>query len=109
MARLRHNGATSERSATPAAMVQPVSEERAKVVISGTPSSETVERVASCFRNISAYSDGEARLPMVACGFGTRATLMPSPSKIEIVQFSLGRCFSIIRWNSSIGGLKEMS
>ena len=27
---------------------------------------------------------------MVSCGFGTRAKLMPSPSKIEIVQSSLG-------------------
>jgi hypothetical protein len=36
-------------------------------------------------RNISPYSVGEARLPIVSCGFGARAKLMPSPSKIEIV------------------------
>ena len=38
----------------PAATVQPVSEERAKLVISGTPSSDTVGRVASGLRNIAA-------------------------------------------------------
>ena len=59
--------------------------------------------------NISAYSVGEARLPTVSCGFGTRAKLMPSPSKIEIVQSSLGRCFSMMAWKISIGGLKEMT
>src|SRR5271156_6952547 len=109
MARLRHNGATSEVSATPAATVQPVSDDRAKLVISGTPSSETVGMVASVFRNISAYSDGEARMPTVACGFGTRAKLTPSRSKIEIVQCSLGRCCSINVWNSAIGGLEGIS
>ena len=64
IARLRHSGLTSELSAMPAATVQPVSDDRTKVVISGVPSSDTVGRVASRFRTISAYSDGAARLPM---------------------------------------------
>jgi hypothetical protein len=38
----------------------------------------------------------DARLPTVSCGFGTRAKLVPSPSKIEIVQSLLGRCCSIM-------------
>ena len=46
---------------------------------------------------------------MVSCGFGTRAKLMPSPSKIEMVQSLLGRCCSIMAWKISIGGLKEIS
>ena len=54
IARLRHSGPTSELSAMPAATVQPVTEERAKLVISGTPSSETVCTVASGLRSISA-------------------------------------------------------
>ena len=54
MARLRQSGATSERSAMPAATVQPVRVERDTLVISGTPSSETVVNVASGFWNISA-------------------------------------------------------
>ena len=65
-------------------------------MISDTPSSETVGRVASGARNIPAYSKGAARLPTVSCGFGTRAKLMPSPSKIEMVQSALGRCFSMM-------------
>src|SRR6266446_8526173 len=109
MARLRHKGPTSEVSATPAATVQPVSDDRAYDVISGTPSSDTVCRVASGLRNISAYSDGDARLPTVSCGFGARAKLMPLPSKIEIVQSALGRCLLMMAWKISIGGLKEMS
>ncbi len=47
IARLRHNGATSELSAMPAATVQPVSADRTKLVICGAPSSETADRVAS--------------------------------------------------------------
>src|SRR3979411_2750488 len=109
MARLRHTGPTSELSAIPAATVQPVSEERAYDVISGTPSSDTVCRVASGLRNISANSNGDARLPMVSCGLGIRAKLTPLPSKIEIVQSSPGRCFSMIVWKIEIGGLKAMS
>ena len=54
IARFRHSGATSERSGMPAATVQPVREERAALVISGTPSSDTVAKVASGRRNISA-------------------------------------------------------
>ncbi len=38
----------------PAATVQPVSEERAKLVISGTPSSDTVGTVVSGLWDISA-------------------------------------------------------
>ncbi len=109
IARLRHNGPTSELSAIPAATVQPVSEDRAYEVISDTPSSDTVCRVASGLRSISPYSDGDARLPMVSCGLGIRAKLTPLPSKREIVQSSLGRCFSMIVWKIEIGGLKEMS
>ena len=78
-------------------------------MISGTPSSDTVVSVASGLRNISANSVGEARLPMVSCGFGTRAKLVPSPSKIEIVQSWFGRCFSMMAWKMSIGGLNEMT
>jgi len=48
-------------------------------------------------------------LPIVSCGFGIRAKLMPLPSKIEIVQSGLGRCFSMMARKISIGGLKEMS
>src|SRR5664279_2790129 len=109
IATLRHNAPTSEPSAMPAATVQPVSEDRAKVVISGTPSSDTVCSVASGLRNISAYKDGDARLPIVSCGFGTRAKLTPSPSKIEIVQSELGRCWLMMAWKISTGGLNEMS
>src|SRR6187200_2195556 len=105
IARLRHNGPTSELSEMPAATVQPVGEDRARLVISGTHSSDTVDKVASGARNIAAYSVGEARLPTVSCGFGTRAKLMPSRSKIEIVQSWLGRCFSMMVWKISIGGL----
>ncbi len=78
-------------------------------MINGTPSSDTVDIVASGLRNISANSVGEARLPMVSCGLGTRAKLVPSPSKIEIVQSWFGRCFSMMSWKISIGGLKEMT
>ena len=78
-------------------------------MINGTPSSETVDTVASGLRNISAKSVGEARLPTVSCGFGIRAKLMPSPSKIEIVQSLFGRCLSMMFWNISIGGLNEMT
>ena len=78
-------------------------------MISGTPSSDTVCSVASGARNISAYSVGEARLPIVSCGFGTRAKLMPSPSKIEMVQSSLGRCLLMMAWKISIGGLNDMT
>jgi len=45
--RMPYSGATSEISAMPAATVQPVSEERTTLVISGTPSSDTDENVAS--------------------------------------------------------------
>ena len=79
------------------------------LVISGTPSSDTVENVPSGLRNISACSVGEAFLPIVSCGLGTRAKLVPSASKIEIVQSWLGRCFSMMLWKMSIGGLKEMT
>ena len=48
-------------------------------------------------------------MPTVSCGFGTRAKLIPSRSKIEIVQSWLGRCFSMMAWKISIGGLKEMT
>ena len=65
--------------------------------------------VASGLLNISAKSVGEARLPMVSCGLGTRAKLVPSPSKIEIVQSWFVRCFSMMLWKISIGGLKEMT
>ena len=54
IARLRHSGATSELSATPAATVQPVRVDRDTLVISGTPSSDTVAKVASGVRNIAA-------------------------------------------------------
>src|SRR5258705_13732576 len=91
----------------PAATVQPVSDDRARPVISETPSSDTGCSVASGAPNIAAYSVGEARLPAVSCGYGIRAKLTPSWSKIEIVQASLGRCCSVMDWKISIGGLKE--
>src|SRR6266550_6642349 len=109
IARLRHKGPARELSATPAATVQPVSGDRAKPVISDTPSSDTVRRVASGSGNIWAYSVGDACLPTVTCGLGTRAKLVPSLSKIEIVQSSPGRCFSMMVWKISIGGLKDMT
>ena len=43
-----------------------------------------------------ANSVGDARWPIVSCGLGTRAKLVPSPSKIEIVQSPPGRCFSMM-------------
>src|SRR5436190_24252382 len=72
IARLRHSGPTTELSEMPAATVHPVSGDLAKLVISGTPSRDTVCKIASEWRNIAECSDGEARLPTVSCGFGTR-------------------------------------
>ena len=78
----------------PLPTIQPETSDRATAVISGTPCSDTVSNVASGDLNISAYSVAEARLPTVSSGLGTRATLVPSLSKIEIVQSGLGRCRS---------------
>src|SRR6202048_2349336 len=52
IASLRHNGPTSELSAIPAATIQPVTEDRAKLVISGTPSSDTVCSRASVAQHL---------------------------------------------------------
>jgi len=93
----------------PAPTSQPVTCDRATAVISGTPSSDTVSNEASGRLNISANRVGDARLPTVSCGFGTRAKLMPSESNIEIVQSGPGRCRSRMFWNSAIGGVKEMT
>jgi hypothetical protein len=93
----------------PAATVQPVNGEREKAVISGVPSSDVVTSVASAILDVAASSEDDPRLPTVSCGFGMRATTVPSPSSKVTVHSGPGRCFSTRCWNISSGGLNEIS
>jgi hypothetical protein len=47
--------------------------------------------------NMTANRLGDAFMPIVVSGLGTRAKLAPFRSKIEIVQSSFGFCCSMMR------------
>ncbi len=61
----------------PAATVQPETSERVKAVSSGTFSSERVISLASRDLNNSASKVGDAGLPTVSAGLGSRAKFTP--------------------------------